>query len=75
MHMRVRAADFCHGDFGQIADTLNASRKGFYFRYYKGIQLRITFPYYGVYAANLEEMVRLSEFQPKAKVAVGWRSN
>ena len=60
--LRVRTADFSDGDLSQIADTVNASSRGFYFhtsldRYYKGMRLRITVPYHaGVNATDWEEM-------------------
>src|SRR5450755_4117196 len=51
LRLRVRTADLSDGDLAQIADTLNASSRGFYLhtpldRYYKGIRLRIILPYH-----------------------------
>jgi hypothetical protein len=50
MQVRVRPGEFDDGYFEEIAPTLDASRKAFYFhttisRYRKGMQLRVIFPY------------------------------
>jgi hypothetical protein len=50
LKVRARTADYNDGQVDEIADTVNASRKSFYFdttvdRYYEGMRLRINFPY------------------------------
>lgn len=60
MQVRIRTADADDGDFEEIRTTQNASRKAVYFftplsGYYKGMKLRVTFPYDGQASANLEQ--------------------
>jgi len=60
MQVRIRTADANDGDFEEIRFTQNASRKAVYFftplnGYYKGMKLKVTFPYDAQGSANLEE--------------------
>lgn len=60
LQVRIRTADFEDGDFEEIRTTLNASKKAVYFftplnGYYKGMKLRIAFPYNAHGSANLEQ--------------------
>jgi PilZ domain len=60
MQVRIRTADAEDGDFEEIRTTQNASRKAVYFftplnGYYKGMKLRVTFPYDAQASANLEQ--------------------
>jgi PilZ domain-containing protein len=50
LQVRIRPLEFSDGNFEEVRTTLNASRNALYFftksnRYYKGMRLRITFPY------------------------------
>lgn len=60
LQVRIRNADAADGDFEEIRTTLNASKKAVYFfsplnGYYKGMKLRVTFPYDAHANANLEQ--------------------
>ena len=61
LQARVRTANFTDGTFEEVRTTQNASRKAIYFfttldRYYKGMRLRVVFPYNAnAGAANLEQ--------------------
>jgi len=60
LQVRIRTADFEDGDFEEIRTTLNASKKAIYFftplnGYYKGMKLRVAFPYNAHGSANLEQ--------------------
>ena len=60
LQIRIRNADSQDGDFEEVRTTLNASRKAIYFfsplnGYYKGMKLRITFPYDAQANTNLEQ--------------------
>ena len=60
LQMRLRNADPQDGDFEEVRTTLNTSRKAVYFftplnGYYKGMKLRITFPYNAQASNNLEQ--------------------
>ena len=77
LRVRVRTADFRDGDFEQIADTLNASRRGVYFhtpfdRYYKGMRLLIIFPYHaGASAVDLGEIGEVVRMDQKSGIPDG----
>jgi cytoskeletal protein CcmA (bactofilin family) len=77
LRLRVRTADFSDGDLAQIADTLNASSRGFYFhtpldRYYKGMRLRIILPYHaGAGAIDWEEMGEVIRIDRKSGCPYG----
>ncbi|MGB6431477.1 MAG: PilZ domain-containing protein [Candidatus Acidiferrales bacterium] len=50
MRLRVRPGEFDSGAFEEVANTVDASRKAFYFhtpsdRYHPGMRLRVRFPY------------------------------
>ena len=79
LQIRIRSADFNDGNFDEVRLTQNASRKAFYFftqlnRYYKGMRVRVTYPYDpNAGAANLEqigEVVRLHRRDDGYGVAV-----
>jgi len=83
LQVRLRAADFNDGNFEEVRTTVNVSRKALYFftqldRYYKGMRIRVTFPYNpkpGV--ADLEqdgEVVRVDRRQDGYGVAVALSS-
>ena len=60
LQVRIRNAEHADGDFEEIRTTLNASKKAIYFfsplnGYYKGMKLRITFPFDPQANANLEQ--------------------
>ena len=60
LQIRIRNADAQDGDFEEVRTTQNASRKAVYFftplnGYYKGMKLRIAFPYDAQSSANLEQ--------------------
>jgi PilZ domain len=60
LQIRLRNADAQDGDFEEVRTTLNTSRKAVYFftplnGYYKGMKLRITFPYDAQASSNLEQ--------------------
>jgi PilZ domain len=60
MQVKIRTADADDGDFEEIRTTQNASRKAVYFftpliGYYKGMKLKVTFPYDTQASANLEQ--------------------
>jgi hypothetical protein len=51
LRMRIRSADFSDGQLQQIAQTINTSRRGFYFHtehghFREGMRLRIVVPYH-----------------------------
>lgn len=62
LQVRIRTADFNDGNFEEVRQTQNASRKALYFstkldRYYKGMRVRVTSPYdAGAGAGNLEQI-------------------
>ena len=61
LQVRIRTADGEDGDFEEIRTTLNASKKAIYFftplnGYYKGMKLRVTFPYDANASTNLEQV-------------------
>jgi hypothetical protein len=70
--MRVRSAEFKDGRVEQIVQTMNASRKGFYFHtalhhYYPGMRLRIIAPFHDhARAADLEEMAHVVRVDDKS---------
>ena len=79
LQVRVRTADFDDGTFDEVRTSQNASRKAFYFltdlnRYYKGMRVRVTFPYDpNAGTANLEqigEVVRVHRREDGYGVAV-----
>jgi PilZ domain len=79
LQVRVRTADFDDGNFDEVRMTQNASRKAFYFltdlnRYYKGMRVRVAFPYDpNAGTANLEqigEVVRVHRREDGYGVAV-----
>jgi hypothetical protein len=79
LQVRIRSADFNDGNFDEVRQTQNASRKAIYFftqlnRYYKGMRVRVTSPYDpNAGAANLEqigEVVRLHRREDGYGVAV-----
>ena len=60
LQIRLRNADPQDGDFEEVRTTLNTSRKAVYFftplnGYYKGMKLRIAFPYDAHANSNLEQ--------------------
>lgn len=79
LRMRVRSADFRDGQVEQIAQTADASRKGFYFHtmlghYYKGMRLRIIAPYHdharGADSEEIAEVVRVDQRSGAFGVAI-----
>lgn len=71
LRMRVRTADFSDGCLEHVGNTLNASRTAFYFRapldrYYKGMRLRITFPYDSAAHTCMEELGEVVRVEPGA---------
>jgi PilZ domain len=74
LRIRVRSADFKDGQMEQIAQTMNASRKGYYFRtalshYYKGMHLRIVAPFHDhTRAADTEEMAEVVRVDQKSGI-------
>jgi PilZ domain len=78
LQIRIRTADSQDGDFEEVRSTLNASRKAVYFStplngYYKGMKLRVTFPYDANASTNLEqnaEVIRVHRLGAGFGVAV-----
>jgi PilZ domain len=83
MQARIRNADLEDGDFEEIRTTLNASKKAIYFftplnGYYKGMKLRVIFPYDAHTSANLEqcgEVVRVHRRGTGFGVAVALKAD
>lgn len=83
MQARIRNADLEDGDFEEIRTTLNASKKAIYFftplnGYYKGMKLRVTFPYDAHASANLEQagqVVRVHRRGTGFGVAVAFKAD
>jgi hypothetical protein len=78
LRMRIRTADFQDGRMEQVTQTVNASRKGFYFHtpllhYREGMRLRIIVPYHDHIAADSEEaaeVIRVDQKSGSCGVAV-----
>jgi hypothetical protein len=79
LRMRLRSADFSDGQLKHIAQTVNTSRRGFYFhtehdRFHEGMRLRILVPYHehlsGGDSEEIAEVVRVDRKAGHVGVAV-----
>jgi hypothetical protein len=79
LRMRIRSADFSDGQLQQIAQTINTSRRGFYFHtehghFREGMRLRIVVPYHEAHhaldAEEAAEVIRVDEMTGVYGIAV-----